>query len=416
MGRRVPTGTMPRLPGSEVLDVTDVAGQVVGVPDLVGRITELLGELEASEVLDDSGAPTAVDGERSALLGEMERLVGEVGPRPVPGKPGAPGQAVRLARRAAWKVLRPVLEPRLEAQRDFDERTWRFAAGRNHDFVQLRAQVEELQRSELAARLRLAAALGQVAALQGVVDRVEAAVAAAARRTERRRPEAVDGAGAGAPAVPEIDYVAFEDRFRGDPEQIRRSQQRYLQLLPPGGRVLDVGCGRGEMLQLLRAGGWEATGVDLDEGMVEACRAKGLDAVVGDALDHLGSLPDESLAGITAMQVVEHLSTPDLEQLLVLARSKLAAGGALVIETINPRSWFALSNHFYADLSHTRPVHPETLRFLCEQLGYSQVAMELRAPHPELAGLAERSELDPAIAPLVDAVFGHQDYVLVANR
>ena len=92
----------------------------------------------------------------------------------------------------------------------------------------------------------------------------------------------------------------------------------------------------------------------------------------------------DALKGIFCAQVVEHLITPEMEELIRQSHRTLRKGGVLVIETINPRSSFALGNHFYADTSHVRPVHPETLRFICEQIGFTSVQLEERSPHPSL--------------------------------
>jgi len=126
---------------------------------------------------------------------------------------------------------------------------------------------------------------------------------------------------------------------------------------PPGepGRIVDIGCGRGEMLELLQRTGHEVLGVDIDAGMVQVCNDKGLPAVLGNGIQFLSQTPPESLKGIFCAQVVEHLITPELEQLMTLAHERLRLGGVLVVETINPRSSFALGNHFYADTSHVRP-------------------------------------------------------------
>jgi O-antigen chain-terminating methyltransferase len=219
----------------------------------------------------------------------------------------------------------------------------------------------------------------------------------------------------------DIDYVGFEDKFRGGTDELRASQARYLSLFPPAadaGRIIDIGCGRGEMLSLLSEAGYEVMGVDTDADMVEACNSRGLPAVVDDGIHFLSRVDDGSLKGIFCAQVVEHLITPELEQLIVLAEEKLRRGGVLLIETINPRSSYAMGNHFYADTSHVRPVHPETLRYICEQAGFSTVDLEERSPHPLLAladGLPEGA-VGEAVEVLLDNVFGHQDYIIVATK
>jgi O-antigen chain-terminating methyltransferase len=152
--------------------------------------------------------------------------------------------------------------------------------------------------------------------------------------------------------------------------------------------------------------------------MVEFCRSKGLPVILDDGIHQLEHTPDSSLKGIFCAQVVEHLLTAELEQLVRLASQKLQEGGMLIVETINPRSLFAVGNHFYADTSHVRPVHPETLRFICEQVGFGLVQLEERSPHPAvdlIKGLS-RDTLGEAVDALIRSVFGYQDYAIFATK
>jgi O-antigen chain-terminating methyltransferase len=227
--------------------------------------------------------------------------------------------------------------------------------------------------------------------------------------------------GAASAAGADIDYVAFEDRFRGWRSEVREAQEPYLGLFPPPeepGRIVDIGCGRGEMLELLREAGYDVLGVEPDSGMLEACLAKDLPVVEADGINWLQQSQDDSLKGIFCAQVVEHLLTSEVERLVRLGLEKLKPGGVLVVETINPRSLFALGNHFYADTSHIRPVHPETLRFICEQVGFSSVQLEERSPHPimELAEDLPDDKVGVALEALLRNFFGYQDYVIVATK
>jgi glycosyltransferase involved in cell wall biosynthesis len=132
-------------------------------------------------------------------------------------------------------------------------------------------------------------------------------------------------------------YLGFEDVFRGPEELIRERQRRYLPLLRGHAPVLDAGCGRGEMLDLLREEGVEAIGVDLDPQLVEHCRGKGHENVeVGDVVDWLAAAPDASLGAVFSAQVVEHLPVEALERLLGEARRALRPDGVFIAETVNP--------------------------------------------------------------------------------
>jgi O-antigen chain-terminating methyltransferase len=137
------------------------------------------------------------------------------------------------------------------------------------------------------------------------------------------------------------------------------------------GKVVDLGCGRGEFLELLQEKGIEAEGVDLNQEMVEYCRDKGLICHQEDLLTWLMNQPDESLAGIFSSQVIEHLPPSYLHQLIQLAYFKLTPGGRLILETVNPTSVFALVQIYFLDLSHVQPIHPLTLQFLFETHGFA---------------------------------------------
>ena len=172
-------------------------------------------------------------------------------------------------------------------------------------------------------------------------------------------------------------YVALEDRFRGDRATIEARLSRYLPAVratPPiqsGGLVLDIGCGRGEWLALLGKAGLGARGLDLSHAMVALCKDVGLDAVHGDAVGHLRTLPDGSLAAITAFHVVEHLRFRDLLDLLDEARRVLAPGGLLLFETPNPENLVVGACTFRLDPTHQFPLPPELLRFLAINRGFA---------------------------------------------
>jgi SAM-dependent methyltransferase len=170
-------------------------------------------------------------------------------------------------------------------------------------------------------------------------------------------------------------YERFENRHRGSQEEIRRKQEGYLALFKPGGSILDLGCGRGEFLKLLSERGFRGRGVDLNAQMIALCRDKGLEAQRADILEALAGTPDGSLDGIFSSQVIEHVSAAHLERLVELAYAKLAPGGVVVLETINPASVFALVQIYFLDLSHRLPVHPLALRFLMEAAGFEDVRL-----------------------------------------
>jgi SAM-dependent methyltransferase len=169
--------------------------------------------------------------------------------------------------------------------------------------------------------------------------------------------------------VSSSDYAAFEDLFRGPAERVRESQLPYLPLLREHQPVLDVGCGRGELLSLLAEEGIEARGVDSDAGMVERCRTLGLEVVRGDVNDYLEGVPDGTLGTIFSAQVIEHLPYQELRRMLALAKLKLAPGGVLIAETVNPHRVSSLKT-FWVDLTHQHPIFPEVALALCGIAGF----------------------------------------------
>lgn len=178
-------------------------------------------------------------------------------------------------------------------------------------------------------------------------------------------------------------YVGFEDQFRGSSDDIRRRVAEYLPIFEGASDVLDVGCGRGEFLALLREHGIRARGVDLNGAMVDLCRQQGLEATETDALSYVREQPDASLGGLFAAQVVEHLEPGYLTSLLDAAFAKLRPGAPIVLETINPACWFAFFESYIRDLTHVRPIHPDTLKYLLIASGFQQIDIRYRAPYPE---------------------------------
>ena len=221
-------------------------------------------------------------------------------------------------------------------------------------------------------------------------------------------------------------YVGFEDLYRGSPESIRAGLAGYVDLFAGTSDVLDIGCGRGEFLALLAERGIRARGIDINESMIDVCREHGLDAESADALGYLQRQADESLGGLFAAQVVEHLEPGYLTQLLDLAFEKLRPGAVIVLETINPACWFAFFESYIRDITHVRPLHPDTLRFLLVAAGFQQTEVRYRAPYPEheklqpiaAAGpLADTADtLNANVEKLNRLLFTNLDYAAIARR
>ncbi|HVD91258.1 MAG TPA: class I SAM-dependent methyltransferase, partial [Vicinamibacterales bacterium] len=225
-------------------------------------------------------------------------------------------------------------------------------------------------------------------------------------------------------------YLGFEDRFRGTTGNIRERIESYVPLFAGASNVLDVGCGRGEMLDLLRLEGVTARGIDTNQAMVDECRSRGLDVERVDALTFLDAQADASLGGLIAIQVVEHFEPAYLVRVLQAAYQKLRPGAPLVLETINPACWMAFFETYIRDLTHAQPLHPDTLRYLVQATGFTSVNIEYRAPVTEsdrLDRVSTPAGADTATAAIAAAVndhadklnarlFSSMDYAIVARR
>lgn len=177
-------------------------------------------------------------------------------------------------------------------------------------------------------------------------------------------------------------YASFEDQFRGDREEIKDRLRVYLPILKAGSvveDVLDIGCGRGEWLEILSQDGVRARGLDRNRVFIEQCRQRGFDVVEADALAYLQSLPNGSLSAATSFHLVEHLPFEMLMKLLDEIVRTLRPGGLLILETPNPENVIVGSYSFYADPTHRNPIPSPTLQFLLESRGLSRIeVMKLR--------------------------------------
>ena len=213
------------------------------------------------------------------------------------------------------------------------------------------------------------------------------------------------------PAQPEFDYARFAERFRGSEDYVKKGQRFYLPYFTGRREVLDIGCGRGEFLELMREAGVPARGIDLSRESVELCRQKGLQADAADLYTHLADLPEASLDGIFSAQVVEHLPPERLPDMIRLAASRLERDGVLAIETPNPECLAIFASHFYLDPTHARPVPHALLSFYMEEYGLGGIEVHRLSPAiesmPALAGLPEDFR---------EAFFGGLDYAIVGRK
>jgi SAM-dependent methyltransferase len=214
-----------------------------------------------------------------------------------------------------------------------------------------------------------------------------------------------------------FDYLAFEARFRPE-ESVAERHQAYVDELRSERRVVDLGAGRGELVKLLTEAGVSAYAVEIEPDFVQLMRDEGLEVIDQDAVQHLRGLDDGWLGGIVASHVVEHLPAAAVSELVTLAADKLAQGGVLILETPNPESLVAGSVNFHRDLTHLRPIHPDTLAFLCDSAGFSQVEIRRLSRVPDKERLPETGaeNIDAVVRQLNELLYGYQDYAIVARK
>lgn len=420
---------------------------------------ELLAALDALAV---NPAPYERDPELPSLLQQLNAACDEPSGdelSPATGPRGVKSWLRGMTRRLIEPELGP-LRRRLEQRRSFDSHLVQFL-NRYMDVAHQRAaRLEELSSTlvRFAQRIdRLADAKDRLYAtlanertdllLEAMDKRLETVDLGLRRTRERlegmlssleltrselaalRRPAGKSRAGARpapvshASALESFEYVAFENRFRGSAEDIRERLARYVSHFNGAGPVVELGCGRGEFLELLRDAGIEGLGIDDNEEMVAFCQARGLAAERADLLLYLRQAKTGSLGGLFAAQVIEHLPPARLRETLDACYRVLRKGGRAVFETVNPRSVVALIESFNRDLSHEKPIHPDTLDFLLRASGFDDVGIEYTSPVSERAKLLAVPATNQAAGTLNEnfrklnaLLFGDQDYAAVATK
>jgi SAM-dependent methyltransferase len=456
--------------------------QEVDVQQVMERIREAIRRRRSVEATTER-LSVSDNGSGSVDVGHLQS-VGDLSSVTVPSHRRVLGPVIVTVKKVLLKLLTPLLEQQAaynaaatRAMADTDNRMrameWRHAQALARSEEQLGANLAEVGarlqdevtrlRGDLLARVVEDVAARHTALRQEVLAAVsalreelaaqsramEAARHAGARLTEQlsvserrwRRLVHVlqDGAAAGPgpeatppanrPALPpaglepEFDYAAFEARFRGPEADIKERQRVYVPCFEGAASVVDLGCGRGEFLELLREHGIPAQGVDLDLDMVLLCRDKGLDVVREEAFSSLAARADDSVGGIFSAQFIEHLEPARIVELVKLAHRKLAPGGCLALETPNPACLMVFADSFYRDFSHVQPIHSDTMKFLLEARGFRDVEVKALAPVDPSMRVPPLPGDDPAlvlfnqgIERLNALLFGFQDYGVIGRK
>ncbi|HEX9726164.1 MAG TPA: methyltransferase domain-containing protein [Vicinamibacteria bacterium] len=250
------------------------------------------------------------------------------------------------------------------------------AFGRHGDIerhlVKLVSNVSEFQD---AAKAHLASLTASVSAGEQTLERLSRELYALPHTAEPMRVRAADGRecigydGNEGSSTPVDVYPSFEDSFRGPQAFIKDRLHVYLDMVRDKQPVVDIGCGRGEFLDLLAESGLRGVGVDVNPGMVERCRRRGHEVELADAADYLAARADGSIGCIFSAHLIEHLPFESLLAIIRLSRSKLSRNGLFIAETVNPHSIAAMKN-FWVDLTHQKPIFPEVAVTLCRLLAF----------------------------------------------
>ncbi len=389
--------------GGVMLDVIETWRRGPAVPAIayiVGRATAP-GAMRSGGRVTQLGAVDLQDSVRRSralrLMDERADLVGFGLSSTLKGV----GRVSTAARGALRRAMFQVLHRQTEHNRASDELI------RSHE-----AQLEALAATVRAQLDIQGAADERFGGLERRLARIEVSSVTLARRASRAG--AVD-----------IDYLAFTERFGGTSEEVRERQRRYVSRFEGLSDVVDVGCGRGEFLGLLREAGIGAAGVDSDEAMVVRCRELGLDVTQGEAVRFLRGHPEESLGGIFAGHLVEHLERQEVLELVRVASGRLRPGGVLVIETVNPMCLLTYAT-FYGDFTRVGPLPPLALKWLAEACGFARVEIEYTSPAPAERQLrplpstagdeAEVEAFNRGLAKANELLFGFQEYAVVARK
>jgi SAM-dependent methyltransferase len=218
----------------------------------------------------------------------------------------------------------------------------------------------------------------------------------------------------------ETFYFLLEERYRGSKKDIQKTTEYYLPDLKKAKErvgedkpVLDIGCGRGEFVDLMRQNNFDAVGIDFNNTQLDLARAKGLPVIHGDARIHLNKQEENSLLAITGIHIVEHIPFPDLLRLCEAAYRALAPGGIVIFETPNPKNLIVGAHTFHFDPTHIKPLPMEVMELVLETVGFSKISKRPLHPSPTLKEMVENQRVDLHIAELL---FGAQDYAIIGQK
>lgn len=346
--------------------------------------------------------------------------------RPMPSVGGFIGKFKTFLKKITRKLNRPIVEPLVLDQVEFNGNAVRVMNEMRNGLANVTGCVEQVQNSLQQSRNDVAILMTELSNTKNLMIQMKSQMNTMMKEFEEEQKNFQEMISKTSEdnVYDVLDYGKFEKHFRGATEDIKNRQRIYLPYLCNKHKVIDLGCGRGEFLELLRENNISAEGVDLYEKFVNECHLKGLTVWKTGALEFLEELQDCSVDGIVSFQLVEHLSSKDMVTLCERAYEKLIDGGTLILETPNPTSLAIYTNYFYVDMTHQRPVHPLTLQYILQNAGFSNVEIlytegsrdEYRIPLLELENCPQIDAYNEAIQKLNDKIWGSQDYAIIATK
>lgn len=320
------------------------------------------------------------------------------------GNAGGVRKIITLMKKAYWKIRVKLFRPMFDEQNAFNAHT---VASLN-ELNRIRCEYEYEFNEH---RMTINKLIKQNQMLNSRIDRLQSLLNSQSFST---------GCG-----LSDVEYEAFEDNFRGSFDLVKERLSMYVPYFKnAGSTILEIGSGRGEFLTLMRESNIKAVGIDIFEPFVNRCIKSGLNVKYGDGVSYLKQIEDNSLGGLFAAQVIEHLATDQLIELCKEAHRAVAPGGHVIFETPNPMCSSIFTNAFYLDPSHQKPVHPIFIQYILRMVGFDSVEIIFTEPSkcgvdvPELKGegIENLEAFNEFMTQLGDKVYGSQDYAVVARK
>lgn len=417
---------------------------VVDVAALLAEIEQKVAEKKAAGVYDPAEVRRVEEEALSFSKAEQDASAAELAYRAAKlqelwdtsqcgvttHRAGLKGRLVSGTKRLLHRITKPYVNLVMARQVLFNSEVIKLLSALSANYSDLRyALGSELAETKRSAEARLSALEREAGKGHAQVENVLAGLQRTLEGQAAAGPEALAALDKAKQTARGAAYLAFEDLHRGESQEIKERLHGHLELfagaVSDDAPLLDVGCGRGEFLELCAEASLPAKGVDLNPEMVAHCSELGLQAEVGEALAYVGSLADQSLGGIMLSQIIEHLKADDLVELVSACAAKLKPGGVLLAETINPQCLSTFASAFYLDLTHNKPIHPEAARFLWRWAGLGDVRIIHSSRMPPESRLEQyqgpgEGEMTMAfnrnVTRLNQLLFSYQEYAVVGRK